>query len=222
MVAIPRKTTMAHGMLFSTALSCCLPFANVGAADVPVTSPEDASEGLQEIVVTAERREENLSRVPISITAMSQKTIDDLHLESFSDLESVVPGLVIATPTVFNPNNSDVAIRGIFSGGNAPTVQVYIDETPILIHALGISGISASPSPDLFDLDRVEVLRGPQGTLFGASTMAGAIRYITPQPSVTSASGYAKAEISGMEGGSDNYTVGIAYGAPIVEGLAGF
>jgi iron complex outermembrane recepter protein len=222
MVPIPRKSIAVHGLPFGTAFIYCLLVTNVVAADVPATNTEGASVGLEEIVVTAQRREESISRVPISLTAISQRTIDDLHLQSFADLESVVPGLVIATPTAFNPNLSDLAIRGVFSGGNAPTVQVYIDETPISIHALGISGISASPSPDLFDLDRVEVLRGPQGTLFGSSTMGGAIRFLTPQPSLNSVSGYSKAEMSSTQGGENSYALGIAYGAPIVEGLAGF
>jgi len=77
------------------------------------------SNGLQEVVVTALRREENIQNVPIRIAAMSQKTLDELHLQNFSGLESVVPGLVFTTPTVFNPNGqSDIAVRGIVDCGD--------------------------------------------------------------------------------------------------------
>jgi iron complex outermembrane recepter protein len=179
-------------------------------------------DGLAEIVVTAQRREESLDKVPISVTAFSQKTMDELHIQTFADLATVVPGLVITTTTATVQANSDVAIRGIFSGGNAPTTAIYIDETPITIRQINNSAISGSPHPDIFDLDRIEVLRGPQGTLFGSSAMGGAIRYITPQPSLDTESGYTKEEISYTDRGEPSYAVGVAYGAPIVEGLAGF
>jgi len=112
--------------------------------------------------------------------------------------------------------------RGIFSGGNSPTTGIYIDETPIAVRQNLAAGFSGSPRPDIFDLDRIEVLRGPQGTLFGSSAMGGVIRFITPQPNLESASGYAKAEFGYTDRGDPSYAVGVAYGAPIVEGVAGF
>jgi iron complex outermembrane recepter protein len=195
-----------------------------------VAADQDAAEGppantgatVEEIVVTAQRREEKLSRTPISITAFSQKTMDDLHVENFSDLATVTPGLVIPPSGGHDQDDSDVAIRGIFSGGNAPTTQFYIDETPVAIRTLPGAGPSSSPHPLIFDLERVEVLRGPQGTLFGSSAMGGAIRYITPQPSLTTTSGLAKAEFGYTDGGTPSYEVGAAYGAPLVTGVAGF
>ncbi len=180
------------------------------------------NDSIDEIIVTAERREEKLDRVPISVTAFSQKTMDELHIQSFSDLASIVPGLVVSTPQSGVQGSTDVAIRGIFSGGNAPTTQFYIDETPVAIRRQDGAGPAGSPHPLIFDLDRVEVLRGPQGTLFGSSAMGGAIRYITPQPNLTDSSGYVKAEIGYTDRGGANYEVGLAYGAPIVSGLAAF
>lgn len=195
------------------------------AADTPTAAgpPKEAGgEELQEIVVTAERHADPLSKVPISMSAYSQKSMDDLHIQNFQDLASVVPGLIVPPPVGGNQDANDVAIRGIFSNGNAPTTQFYIDETPIAIRQLNSAGPSGSPHPDIFDLDRVEVLRGPQGTLFGSSAMGGAIRYITPQPSLTDSSGYSKADASYTDTGSPNYEVGAAYGAPIVAGTLGF
>jgi iron complex outermembrane recepter protein len=187
--------------------------------------PSPSSSGLEQVVVTATRREESVQNVPISMSALSQKAIEDLHVQNFNDLESVVPGLVFSTPTFSQPNGqNDIAIRGIFSGGTdfAPTVQVYIDETPIEEHIVGVAGVYANFSPDMFDLDRVEVLRGPQGTLFGSSAMGGAVRFITPQPGLTEVSGYATGEMSYSPDGAPSYNLGLAYGAPIVDGVAGF
>jgi outer membrane receptor protein involved in Fe transport len=181
---------------------------------------------IEEVLVTAERREEKLEKVPISITALSQQSMDDLHIESTADLATVVPGLVLTSRQSFQ-DFGDIGIRGVFSSngggpvGNAPTTQIYIDETPIAIRQLG-AALSKSIWPDIFDLQRVEVLRGPQGTLFGASAMGGAIRFITPQPSLREQSGFAKAEGGYTQGGGPSYEVGAAYGAPVVTGTAGF
>ena len=221
------------GILFGAAFVVMLAGVASRAADGPSQAASGTessqassnSNGLEEVIVTAQRREENIQNVPISIAAMSQKTIDELHLQNLSELESVVPGLVFTTPSINNPNGqSDIAIRGIFSGGAslAPTTQVYVDDTPIEEHIVGVAGVFSNSSLQPFDLDRVEVLRGPQGTLFGASAMGGAVRFITPQPSLTQTSGYAQGEMAYSPYGAPSYNVGIAYGAPIVEGVVGF
>jgi iron complex outermembrane receptor protein len=177
---------------------------------------------LEEIIVTAQRREEAIDKVPVSMTAFSQKTMDDLHIQSLGDLATIVPGVDIPPQNGAGNANSDIAIRGIFSNGNAPTTQIYIDETPIAIRNLGAAGPTGSFFPTIFDLDRVEVLRGPQGTLFGSSAMGGAIRFITPDPNLQEASGYSKLEIADTDHGDPSYTAGVAYGAPIVQGTAGY
>src|SRR5579862_5808176 len=221
------------GGLFCAAFIAVLAAAPSRAADdsgqeAPVranTQPVPPSNGLQEVVVTALRREETVQNVPISMAALSQKAIEELHIQTFSDMEAVVPGLVFSTPNFSQPNGqNDIAIRGIFSGGTslAPTTQVYIDDTPIEQHIVGVAGVYANFSPDMFDLDHVEVLRGPQGTLFGSSAMGGAIRFITPQPSLTQTSGYAQGEMAYSPYGDPSYNLGIAYGAPVIDGVAGF
>jgi outer membrane receptor protein involved in Fe transport len=182
---------------------------------------DETNPGLEEIIVTAQRREESLNKVPVSITALSQKTMDDLHIRNLSDLAGIVPGLVLSTPVGGIQDLTDVAIRGIFSGGNAPTTELYIDETPVAIRTLPAAGPATSPHPLIFDLDRVEVLRGPQGTMFGSGAMGGAIRYITPQPDLNDVSGYAKLDWSYTDRGAPSYEAGMAYGAPIVSGTAG-
>lgn len=196
--------------------------STVGSGNQSFGSSQNNEPMLTEITVTAQRREESIDKVPISMTAFPQTTLDDLHIQSFSDLAATVPGLVITTSGSNVQSQSDVLIRGISSGGNAPTTGIYIDETPIVTRQNGAIAYSGSPQPDIFDLERVEVLRGPQGTLFGAGAMGGAIRYITPAPSLESSSGYSKVEFSYTDGGAPSYSAGVAYGAPIVEDAAGF
>lgn len=194
--------------------------ARVVTATVHAAEPDVAQ--IEEVTVTAQRREESLSKVPISITALSQGALDDLHIESLPDLMGIVPGLTIPHGNTTNNSSPDIGIRGIFSGGNMPTTQLYIDETPIAIRVMRSAGPAGSFFPTIFDLDRVEVLRGPQGTLFGSSAMGGAIRYLTPQPNLVDASGYAKAEVAATDTGAPSYQAGAAYGAPIVPDKVGF
>jgi iron complex outermembrane receptor protein len=227
--ADPVSAAIRHTLLRSSrkpiiAVALCQVVLGLAAPDVGRAATVQAQDDqtLQEVVVTAERREQTLDKVPESLTALSQKTMDDLHIQSFSDLATIVPGLVLAPPQVYTQAQTDVAIRGIYSNGNAPTTGIYIDETPIEIRRMDNAAISGSPQPDIFDLERIEVLRGPQGTLFGSSAMGGAIRYITPQPSLDETSGYAKAEYGYTDRGAPSYAVGVAYGAPVVEGVAGF
>ena len=195
-----------------------------GAARAADTSADAtaSADSLAEITVTAQRRSESLEKVPLSVTALSNSTLEEMHIQSFSDLGNLVPGLVLSTTTSTAQSSNDIAIRGIFSGGNSPTTAVYIDETPITIRRIDLAAISGSPQPDIFDLDRIEVLRGPQGTLFGSSAMGGAIRYITPQPSLEGSSGFAKAEGGYTDRGAPSYAVGVAYGAALVPGTVGF
>ncbi|MGH8258741.1 MAG: TonB-dependent receptor, partial [Steroidobacteraceae bacterium] len=99
---------------------------------------------------------------------------------------------------------------------------VYIDDTPIQIRELGAGAAAFNAFPQVFDLDRIEVLRGPQGTLFGAGSEGGTVRFITPQPSLTGQSAYARTELSYTQGGDPSYEAGVAYGAPIVDDKIGF
>jgi iron complex outermembrane recepter protein len=186
------------------------------------TTAPGSDDQLQEIVITAQRREETINSVPISVTAFSQQTMDDLRIQTVADLASIVPGLYLQPTGAAGQDDAHLAIRGIDTSGNAPTTQFYIDETPIAIRTMPQAGNSYSPQPLIFDLDRVEVLRGPQGTLFGASAMGGAIRFITPQPNLDSSSGLAKVDLGYTEQGSPNYEVGAAYGAPIIPGELGY
>ena len=182
----------------------------------------DANSQIEEVIVTAQRVAENVNKVPISMAVLSQRDLDDRHIESIADLASVVPGLSVGAGSSGSQASGQVNIRGVFSSGNAATTGIYLDETSMDVRQFTLIGFSGTPEPDLFDLERVEVLRGPQGTLFGAGAMGGAVRYITTQPNLDVASGYTKQEVSVNSAGAPGWATGFAYGAPIIPGELGF
>jgi iron complex outermembrane recepter protein len=115
-------------------------------------------------------------------------------------------------------NSADISIRGIASDVGSATTAIYIDDTPIQIRSVGYFG--GNTYPQVFDLERVEVLRGPQGTLFGAGAEGGAVRFLTPQPNFSRSSLYARTEVASIKNGSTTYEAGVAGGAPIGDTLA--
>jgi iron complex outermembrane receptor protein len=198
--------------LIVTTGACAASFA--GAADTSGTPDAATTGALSEIVVTATRREESISRVPISITAINQDAIDQKGIKDFSDIVRFTPGVAFDSS-----QTNQISIRGISSSGGSGTTGIYIDDTPIQVRNLGFN--SDDTLVKLFDLDRVEVLRGPQGTLFGAGSEGGTVRYITVQPSLTETSVYAKGETSYTQGGAPSYESGLAVGTPVIDGVFG-
>ena len=170
---VNRFWTVTAVALAALVLSATATFAQ----QPPNSVTTSAAAALEEIVVTARKREESLEKVPLSIVAYNSAALEETGAEDFSSLAARIPGVTLNSA---GPGQSSYSIRGIASvGGNAPTTGIYIDETPIL--PSGGDGATASIDPDLFDLARVEVLRGPQGTLYGASSMGGTVRFITNQ-----------------------------------------
>src|SRR5579872_5173357 len=170
-------------LLLQTAMG--MPFAVAAGAPGDDTSPGL----LQEIVVTATRREESLSKVPISVTALTQDAMDLRGIKDILDVARFTPGI-----NIDNSGTNNIAIRGIASTGGAGTTGIYLDDTPIQMRALAFNPDEALPQS--FDLERVEILRGPQGTLFGAGSEGGTVRYLTTQPSLTRNSIYSRDEVS--------------------------
>ncbi len=189
--------------------------ATTAATATVATDAANSTDALAEIVVTANRREEGLSKVPISVSAYTQEAMDIKGIRDFTDIARFTPGV-----TIDSEGTNSISIRGISSSGGAGTTGIYIDDTPIQMRAMGVNADDTLPKT--FDMDRVEVLRGPQGTLFGAGSEGGTVRYIMTQPSLTRFSSYARSEVSYTEGGSPNYEAGLAVGGPIVEDTLGF
>jgi iron complex outermembrane receptor protein len=181
---------------------------HAAGADAEATGP------LSEIVVTATRHEESLSKVPISVTALTQEAMDIRGVKDIQDVARFTPGVRID-----NTGTNNIAIRGISSSGGAGTTGIYIDDTPIQIRALAFNPDDTLPKS--FDMDRIEVLRGPQGTLFGAGSEGGTVRYITTQPSLTKTSFYSRDEVAYTQGGAPSYEAGVAGGMPLIDGVLG-
>jgi iron complex outermembrane receptor protein len=164
------------------AIAVLLPLAALGVprpALAATASEEAGSEELQEIVVSAEKRNETVQEAPLSITAISGADLESKSINTVEDLVQQVPGVAIRTA---GPGQTEYEIRGLSSSGGAvATVGFYLDETPLSASAVALNGRTVI-DPDLFDLNHVEVLRGPQGTLYGAGSMGGTIKLVTNQP----------------------------------------
>jgi len=196
-------------LAFSTPLTSAM-----AQTDNQPAAQQEQPGGIEQVVVTATRRSELLSKVPQSISAFTTEKMDQLNAKSIADLVAFTPGVT------FDDTTKTVSIRGVNSDAGDATTGIYIDDTPIQIRTLGFGSDNTLPS--VFDLERVEVLRGPQGTLFGAGSEGGTVRYITPQPSLTDYSVYAKSEIADTEDGAPSYEAGVAVGGPIVDDKLGF
>jgi len=147
-----------------------------GATTAVAQTATPASGQVEEIVVTATRRSESLQDVPMSITALNAATLEQRAVKSFIDYASQVPSLAFGSTGDGSATARTISIRGV-SGDN--TTGFYIDETPV----------PDSIDPRVIDVERIEVLRGPQGTLYGARSMGGTVRMITTQPDLNNFSG---------------------------------
>ncbi|HWW33160.1 MAG TPA: TonB-dependent receptor [Steroidobacteraceae bacterium] len=172
---------------------------------------------LQEVIVTATKRSQNLQEVPFSVSATSQEQIRNSGAMDIVDLARNIAGLAIAD---LGPGQSQMAIRGISSGqvirdqpGVKEQVGVYLDESPISVALF-------TPDLELFDLDRFEVLRGPQGTLFGAGSEAGTVRYITTQPRLGKTEIFTDASIEDVTHGDEGGFLRAAMNVPLGDNVA--
>jgi iron complex outermembrane receptor protein len=161
-------------------------------AEVAIAQQSRSDMGqLEEIVVTAEKREATIETTSISITAVSGADIINRGFTDLASLMQTVPGVSIRTS---GPGMTEFEMRGVASnGGNSPTVGFYFDDTPLTAQAATNEG-KIVISPDLYDLNRVEVLRGPQGTLYGSGSMGGTIKVVpnAPNPELFEATAEAK------------------------------
>jgi iron complex outermembrane recepter protein len=150
------------------------------ADEASATSPSASS--LQEVVVTAQKREEKLHDVPMGVTAVTTDELLQQQLVSLEDLQPKVPGLSL---TIVQPGQTRITLRGQNVGGDGSTVTTYIDDTPFGSSNALANGFGFTGDFDTWDLQRVEVLRGPQGTLYGAGSEGGLLKYVTNPPDPT-------------------------------------
>ncbi|MEI9987789.1 MAG: TonB-dependent receptor [Aliidongia sp.] len=167
-------------------------FADQAATGSSVAASHATPGDVEEIVVTAQKRAETLKDIPISISAFNGSAIEDKHIADYDDIARAVPGLSF-NALAASEGLDNITIRGVSSTSGSATVGVYLDDVSITVKNF----FDGSSQPQLFDIDRIEVLRGPQGTLYGASSEGGTIRFVTKQPDLDNFS----AEISTDLGG---------------------
>jgi iron complex outermembrane receptor protein len=201
-----------------SALMCAAIVSATASAAPAGNSPSENNSGLEEIVVTAEKRDSTVQATPISLTAISAADLAQQNIQSVEDLVGAVPGVSMRSA---GPGQTEYEMRGLTSaGGSAATVGYYIDETPLSASAVALNGRTVIDA-DLFDLSHVEVLRGPQGTLYGAGSMGGTIKLVTNQPKLGVFEGATDVSLSQTSsGGSTNGGLSAMVNLPIGDTVA--
>jgi len=187
----------------------------------PHNGPRDGESliSIEEVLVTAEQRDEPENRVPISMGVWTTRAIEVSGAKDFGMIAHLTPGVEFdAYPDYSAGIETNIAIRGV-NAKDGSTTAIYIDDTPIPTDPASSFG---REFPMIFDLERLEVLRGPQGVLFGEGAEGGAVRFISAQPSLTTYSGFVTSELAETERGAPSYETGAAAGGPLVKGIAGF
>ena len=205
-------------LLATTAVSLVLaPGAWAASAAATAESSPTTTATVGELVVTAEKRTETVQSAPLSITAYSGAELRAQGLTDLSDVGYETPGV---SERNSGPGQTEYEMRGIASsGGVSPTVGFYLDEAPLTAPEEALLG-KVVVDPGLYDLNRVEVLRGPQGTLYGSSSMGGTIKLITNQPDPSGFAASAQAIGSGTQGGGFNYSGSFMVNVPLGEKAA--
>jgi outer membrane receptor protein involved in Fe transport len=178
--------------------------------------------GIETVVVTAAKRAENIQDVPSSVSAVSEQLINRIQANNISDIASYVPGLNVQPEGV---DANRLIIRGLTTGPNdiSPSVGVYLDDAPFGSNSGYALGALFSPDVDPYDLDHVEVLRGPQGTLYGASTIGGLVKFVTKAPDPDNFEGHLRADLDDDSGDTGTISEAIRAGLniPIVNDEVG-
>ncbi|MFZ0551404.1 MAG: TonB-dependent receptor plug domain-containing protein [Steroidobacteraceae bacterium] len=189
-----------------------------GTATATTTVATPDTSQLATIIVTAQRRSENIQDVPISMQALTGQTMQQLNVQTFDDYVKYLPNVTAANN---GPGQNEIFMRGVSAGSQAsqgsgstglwPNVAVYLDDQSVQLPNRNLDVYAA-------DLERIEVLEGPQGTLFGAGAQAGVIRYITNKPQLDVTSGNVEAGFGTTAHGDDNSDVTAVLNLPLIEG----
>lgn len=207
------RTGFLKALVASTAISCMAMGAQAQTGDPePVANADDAGTS-GDVVVTAQKRSEKLRDVPLSVSAFSEKAIDDLGIKSIQDYASRSAGVRFAQ----EGTQSSISVRGISTSTvvqtTAPTAGVYIDDYPVYDTWYRFT----SPDLRIFDVERIEVLRGPQGTLYGATSLSGSVRIITNKPDLNDVTAKFEGTASATRSGGANVDLNAAVNVPLIE-----
>ena len=206
----------ARGPCSTIGLAVAAAIAGLAAPSTPSLAAEadnTSTEGLEVIIVSARKREENLQDVPLSIDVLSKKDMSNLAIAGFDDYALKVPSISFIS---VGPGTQFLVMRGASDGSN-PTYS-NTSSTGFFVDDMSTSWAGVQPDLHLYDIERIEVLNGPQGTTYGASSMSGAIRYITHKPDVTAFSAGVDFDGGKIQGGQQNWTYEGFLNAPIIPG----
>jgi len=201
-----RKSKLA--LAVSAALSTGLPALPLAAHAADATVPADS---LEEITVTARKRTENLQDVPISIDVFSSKDLQNLGINKFEDYATLTPSISFVSA---GPGTQTIVMRGVSDGSNPNYGNSSL--TLFMVDDMSMSFYGVTPDLHLYDIERIEVLNGPQGTTFGAGSMGGALRFITNKPDPSAFSAGVDADAGKIDGGTKNGVLEAYLNLPIV------
>ena len=207
------------GLLFSGA--CWLAVAAPASAQSNAAAPPPQQQADQTdqnaIIITATKRPQVLLDVPQSVSVVSGQQLEAQHATNFQDYLKLVPNLQLNQDT---PGEGRLIIRGVNTGGVASTVGVYVDETPFGSSSGLVNGAVLAGDFDTFDINRIEVLRGPQGTLYGASSLSGVLRFVTNLPSTDRFMARGRVGLESVKDGDLGYSANAMLNAPLGETVA--
>src|ERR1700728_4172751 len=188
--------------------------AHQAHCDAPAVA--ENSNPIDEIVVTAQKRVSTVQDTPESIEALSAEDLQAAGVPSLATLAQGTPGVSLKSE---GPSQTEIEMRGMTSsGGNSATVGFYLDDIPLTGPASAQNG-HVVIDPDLYDLNRIEILRGPQGTLYGAGSMGGTVKLITNQPNLSQFQSTAQSVLSGTQGGGFNHKDNLMVNLPLIDDI---
>lgn len=212
MIARSKAWLLATGAaIASMSPAFAAPVTDMAMADAVGASPQD------EIIVTAQKREQRLLDVPQSVSVLSAETLSAVHAERFADYFTRLPSASIVEE---QGGQTRLILRGINTGGVGATVATYVDETPYGSATALANGSILTPDVDPFDLQRVEVLRGPQGTLYGANSLGGLVKYVTIAPQTDAIHYAAEGGIESVDHGNTGWSGRAAVNLPLGDTAA--
>jgi iron complex outermembrane receptor protein len=200
----------------ASGLACLVPLTALAQAAAAAASPASAASApsleIARVIITAQKRKEDIQGVPVSVSVVSAEQLKASQINTVEDLTRNVPNISFSTQA--GPGLGTVEIRGVSSQAGSATVSTYLDDVSLNTRNLYSTGTA---EPHFFDLENVEVLRGPQGTLYGASSLGGTIKYVSKQPDLKSFGASASAQTSYTEHGGANYQAEGVINVPVIK-----
>jgi len=201
----------------ATSILALLTAGGAAAQALPDTRQNGEATTGDDIIVTAQKREQTLAQVPQSISVLGGDALEQRQARTIADYAALVPGLSFESG---NPGQTRVVLRGINAGGASPTVAVYLDDTPFGSSTSQTNGATLAGDFDTFDIERLEVLRGPQGTLYGANSLGGVVKYVTVAPKLGEWQARGQAGIETVKGGDVGYSGNAVLNVPLGDKIA--